>query len=153
MAEKLGLLLEVRAQERVTWSDKHRPAIDDRGVYPRAQQQPLPVWIAVGGTPASAVRAGTLGLPMVIAIIGGEPERFKSFADLYREAARRAGQVTSPGHSQRAAGSTALPALNRQISASDTTTPSRTTVNTGLAAPETALRSERQTIAVRIREM
>jgi probable LLM family oxidoreductase len=90
-AEKLGLLLEVRKQEKVTWSGRHRPPIDGRGVYPRAQQDPLPVWIAVGGTPQSAVRAGTLGLPMVIAIIGGMPERFRAFADLYREAGARAG--------------------------------------------------------------
>ena len=94
-AEKLNLLLKVRAAERVTWSGPHRPPIDDRGVYPRAQQDPLPVWIAVGGTPASAVRAGTLGLPMVIAIIGGMPERFQSFADLYREAGQRAGHDPS----------------------------------------------------------
>ncbi|HET8798976.1 MAG TPA: LLM class flavin-dependent oxidoreductase [Thermoanaerobaculia bacterium] len=90
-AEKLRLLLEIREHERVTWSGEHRPPLDDRGVYPRAQQVPLPVWIAVGGTPQSAVRAGMLGLPMVIAIIGGMPERFKPFADLYREAAQRAG--------------------------------------------------------------
>jgi probable LLM family oxidoreductase len=90
-AEKLDLLLKVRAAERVTWSGPHRPAIADRGVYPRAQQEPLPVWIAVGGTPASAVRAGTLGLPMTIAIIGGMPERFTSFVDLYRDAGKRAG--------------------------------------------------------------
>ncbi|HYC89191.1 MAG TPA: LLM class flavin-dependent oxidoreductase [Thermoanaerobaculia bacterium] len=90
-AEKLGLLLEVREHERVTWSGVHRPAIEDRGVYPRAQQAPLPVWIAVGGTPQSAIRAGTLGLPMVLAIIGGMPESFKPFVELYREAAQRAG--------------------------------------------------------------
>ena len=90
-AEKLELLLEIRANERVTWTGTHRASIDDRGIYPRAQQSPLPVWIAVGGTPASAVRAGTLGLPMVIAIIGGMPERFRPFVDLYRDAASRAG--------------------------------------------------------------
>jgi probable LLM family oxidoreductase len=94
-AEKLELLLKVRASERVTWSGRHRPPIADRGVYPRAQQEPLPVWIAVGGTPASAVRAGTLGLPLVIAIIGGMPERFRSFVDLYRDAAKRAGHDPS----------------------------------------------------------
>ncbi|HET7707053.1 MAG TPA: LLM class flavin-dependent oxidoreductase [Thermoanaerobaculia bacterium] len=93
--EKLELLLKVRASEKVTWSGKHRPPIDNRGVYPRAQQDPLPVWIAVGGTPQSAVRAGTLGLPMTIAIIGGMPERFTSFVDLYREAAQRAGHDPS----------------------------------------------------------
>ncbi|HEV7763576.1 MAG TPA: LLM class flavin-dependent oxidoreductase [Thermoanaerobaculia bacterium] len=90
-SEKLALLLKIRESERVTWSGTHRPSIDDRGVYPRSQQQPLPVWIAVGGTPQSAVRAGTLGLPMALAIIGGMPERFKSFVDLYREAGQRAG--------------------------------------------------------------
>ena len=94
-AEKLELLLAVRASERVTWSGKHRPPIDDRGIYPRSQQNPLPVWIAVGGTPQSAVRAGSLGLPMTIAIIGGMPERFTTFVDLYRDAARRAGHDPS----------------------------------------------------------
>ena len=94
-AEKLGLLLEVREHETVTWSGEHRAAIDGRGVFPRARQEPLPVWIAVGGTPQSAVRAGTLGLPMVIAIIGGMPERFKPFAEMYREAGERAGHDAS----------------------------------------------------------
>src|SRR5688500_11114129 len=94
-AKKHERLLAVRASERVTWSGKHRPPIDDRGVYPRALQNPLPVWIAVGGTPQSAVRAGTLGLPMTIAIIGGMPERFTTFVDLYRDAARRAGHDPS----------------------------------------------------------
>ena len=90
-SEKLDLLLKIRKNERVTWSGTHRAPIEDRGVYPRAQQDPLPVWIGVGGTPQSAVRAGTLGLPMVLAIIGGMPERFKPFADLYRQSAQRAG--------------------------------------------------------------
>jgi probable LLM family oxidoreductase len=90
-ATKLELLLKVRASERVSWSGMHRPAIDNRGVYPRALQNPLPVWIAVGGTPQSAVRAGTLGLPMTVAIIGGMPERFKPLIDLYRDAGQRAG--------------------------------------------------------------
>lgn len=89
--EKLALLLKIRESERVTWNGRHRPPIDNRGVYPRSQQDPLPVWIAVGGTPESAVRAGTLGLPMALAIIGGMPERFTTFVDLYREAGRRAG--------------------------------------------------------------
>ncbi len=97
-SEKLDLLLNVRDHEEVTWSGRHRAPIDGRGVYPRAQQEPLPVWIAVGGTPQSAVRAGTLGLPMVIAIIGGMPERFKQFADLYREAGARAGHDPSRLH-------------------------------------------------------
>jgi probable LLM family oxidoreductase len=89
--EKLELLLKLRAEEHVTWSGKCRPALDGQGVYPRPVQQPLPVWIAVGGTPASVVRAGTLGLPMALAIIGGEPARFAPLVNLYREAARRAG--------------------------------------------------------------
>ena len=90
-ADKLDLLLRLREDERVTWSGRHRAPIDGRGVYPRPLQQPLPVWIAVGGTPQSVVRAGTLGLPIAIAIIGGEPERFVPLVDLYRESARRAG--------------------------------------------------------------
>jgi probable LLM family oxidoreductase len=90
-AEKLALLLALRDREKITWAGKHRPSIDDRGVYPRPLQQPLPVWIAVGGTPQSVVRAGTLGLPLAIAIIGGMPERFRPFVQLYREAAQQAG--------------------------------------------------------------
>jgi alkanesulfonate monooxygenase SsuD/methylene tetrahydromethanopterin reductase-like flavin-dependent oxidoreductase (luciferase family) len=95
-AEKLDLLLEIRAHERVTWSGKHRPPLDGLGVYPRPLQNPLPVWIAVGGTPQSAIRAGALGLPMALAIIGGEPARFAPFAELHREAARRAGHEPLP---------------------------------------------------------
>ncbi len=90
-AEKLLLLLQLREHERVRWSGTHRPAIDGLGVYPRPLQRRIPVWIAVGGNPGSAVRAGTLGLPMAIAIIGGSPERFAAFAKLHREAAARAG--------------------------------------------------------------
>lgn len=90
---KLQLLLALRESEHVTWQGVHRPSIDHRGVYPRPLQQPLPVWIAVGGTPASVVRAGTLGLPLAIAIIGGMPERFVPFADLYREAGAKAGMT------------------------------------------------------------
>jgi probable LLM family oxidoreductase len=90
-AEKLDLLLAIRASERVTWSGKHRPPLQDLGVYPRPVQNPLPVWIAVGGTPQSVVRAGRLGLPLALAIIGGAPERFVPLIDLYRETARRAG--------------------------------------------------------------
>jgi probable LLM family oxidoreductase len=89
--EKLGLLLTLRESERVTWSGKHRAPIDDLGVYPRPLQDPLPVWVAVGGAPESAVRAGVLGLPMALAIIGGQPERFAPFAEIHREAAARAG--------------------------------------------------------------
>lgn len=90
-AEKLDLLLKLRQSEHVTWHGQHRPALDDLGVYPRPYQKELPVWIAVGGTPESAVRAGTLGLPMALAIIGGQPERFKPLTDLYRRAAQEAG--------------------------------------------------------------
>jgi len=90
-AEKLDLLLRLRENERVTWRGKHRPPLNDQGVYPRPEQNPIPVWIAVGGTPQSFVRAGTLGLPLAVAIIGGAPENFAPLVALYREAARRAG--------------------------------------------------------------
>ncbi len=90
-AEKLDLLLAIRAQPSVTWKGRHRPPLSGQGVYPRALQQPLPVWIASGGTPQSVVRAGMLGLPLAIAIIGGAPVRFGPLAELYREAGRRAG--------------------------------------------------------------
>lgn len=89
--EKLDLLLRLREAERVTWAGEHRAPIEDRGVYPRPVQAPLPVWVAVGGTPASVVRAAALGLPLAVAIIGGEPERFAPLVRLYREAARRSG--------------------------------------------------------------
>ena len=91
-AEHLDLLLALRDGERVTWSGAHRPALDDAGIYPRPLQDPLPVWIAVGGTPRSVVRAGILGLPLALAIIGGAPERFAPLVDLYRDAARQAGR-------------------------------------------------------------
>ena len=94
-SEKLQLLLAIRGQVHVTWSGRHRPALDGQGVYPRPVQDPLPVWIAVGGSPESVVRAGTLGLPLTIAIIGGQPERFVPLVDLYREAAARAGHDPS----------------------------------------------------------
>ena len=90
-AEKLELLLQIRADERVTWPGGRRAAIPGLGIYPRPVQDPLPVWIAVGGTPQSVVRAGALGLPMALAIIGGEPARFAPFAELYREAGGSAG--------------------------------------------------------------
>lgn len=90
-AEKLALLVELRKSERITWSGVHRPAIDGLGVYPRPLQPEIPIWVAVGGTPQSVVRAATLGLPMALAIIGGMPERFAPMVHLYREAARQAG--------------------------------------------------------------
>mgnify|MGYP001308179476 CR=1 FL=1 len=89
--EKLELLLAIRASEKVNWRGGHRPAIRNLGVYPRAVQDPLPVWIATGGNPESAIRAGTLGLPVVFAIIGGMPERFAPLVDLYKKAAAQAG--------------------------------------------------------------
>lgn len=90
-AEKLELLLKLRESERVAWAGKHRPSLLNQGVYPRPLQQPLPVWIAIGGTPESVVRAATLGLPMALAIIGGMPERFVPLTRLYREAWQEAG--------------------------------------------------------------
>lgn len=95
-AEKLELLLKLRKSEKISWSGKHRPALDNLGVYPRPVQNPLPVWVAVGGTPQSVIRAGTLGLPMALAIIGGMPERFAPFIELYREATKRAGHANLP---------------------------------------------------------
>ncbi len=90
-AEKLGLLLAVRENEHVHWAGRHRAALTGQGVYPRPLQDPLPIWLGVGGTPQSFVRAGALGLPLMIAIIGGEPRRFRPLVDLYREAGKRAG--------------------------------------------------------------
>jgi probable LLM family oxidoreductase len=94
-AEKLELLLALREQTRVTWSGRHRPALVDAGVWPRPVQEPLPVWVAVGGSPQSVIRAGTLGLPLTIAIIGGQPARFAPLVELYREAAASAGHDQS----------------------------------------------------------
>lgn len=92
-AEKLDLLLALRQSERVTWSGELRAPIKDRGVYPRPLQEPLPVWIAVGGTPQSVVRAGLLGLPLALAIIGGDPARFAPLVELYREAGAKGGHA------------------------------------------------------------
>lgn len=89
--EKLELLLALRESEHVTWAGKHRPALEGLGVYPRPLQNPLPVWVAVGGTPESVVRTGRLGLPLALAIIGGRPESFSAFARLYRESFQNAG--------------------------------------------------------------
>jgi len=90
-AEKLDLLLKLREETRVTWAGHHRPSLTGHGVWPRPAQALLPIRLGVGGTPQSFVRAGTLGLPLTVAIIGGEPHRFRPMVDLYREAGRRAG--------------------------------------------------------------
>ena len=90
-AEKLDLLLELREQTHVQWSGRHRPALTGQGVFPRPVQERIPIWLGVGGTPASFARAGALGLPLMVAIIGGEPHRFRPLVDLYREAGKRAG--------------------------------------------------------------
>jgi probable LLM family oxidoreductase len=94
-AEKLELLLQIRDQTYVTWTGKHRAALQNAGVWPRPIQDPLPVWVAVGGTPQSVVRAGALGLPLTLAIIGGQPERFVPLVDLYRQAFEAAGHEPS----------------------------------------------------------
>jgi probable LLM family oxidoreductase len=90
-SEKLDLLLKIRENTHVRWTGKHRAPLTGQAVYPRPLQNPLPIWVGVGGTPASFARAGTLGLPLMVAIIGGEPKRFRPLIDLYREAGRRAG--------------------------------------------------------------
>jgi probable LLM family oxidoreductase len=90
-AENLDLLLKIRDSEHVHWSGKHRAPLTGQGVYPRPQQNPLPIWLGVGGTPGSFARAGALGLPLMVAIIGGETRRFRPLVDLYRDAGARAG--------------------------------------------------------------
>jgi len=90
-AEKLDLLLKIRENEHVTWSGKYRPPLTGQGVYPRPLQNPLPIWLGVGGTPNSFARAGVLGLPLMVAIIGGEPRRFRPLIDLYWNAGKRGG--------------------------------------------------------------
>lgn len=92
-ASKLDLLLRIRAEERVHWAGRHRAPLTGQGVYPRPVQAELPIWLGVGGTPESFVRAGTLGLPLMVAVIGGETHRFRPLVDLYREAGRRAGHA------------------------------------------------------------
>jgi probable LLM family oxidoreductase len=89
--EKLDLLLKIRDNAIVNWSGKHRPALSGQAIYPRPLQESIPIWLGVGGTPQSFARAGYLGLPLMVAIIGGEQHRFRPLIDLYREAARRAG--------------------------------------------------------------
>jgi probable LLM family oxidoreductase len=90
-SEKLDLLLKIRENTHVHWKGRHRAALTGQAVFPRPLQNPFPIWVGVGGTPESFVRAGTLGLPLMVAIIGGEPKRFRPLIDLYREAGRRAG--------------------------------------------------------------
>ena len=92
-AEKLELLLQIRDNEVVNWSGRFRPALKNQAIYPRPVQNPLPVWLGVGGTPQSFVRAGTLGLPLMVAVIGGETHRFRPLIDLYREAGKKAGHA------------------------------------------------------------
>lgn len=91
--EKLNLLLTIRNNEFVTWKGKFRPALNNQAIYPRPLQDPIPIWIGVGGTPESFIRAGTLGLPLMVAIIGGETHRFRPLVDLYREAGKKAGHA------------------------------------------------------------
>ena len=92
-SEKLELLLTIRNNEVVNWSGKFRPALKNQSIYPRPLQNPIPIWIGVGGTPESFVRAGMLGLPLMVAIIGGETHRFRPLVDLYREAGKQAGHA------------------------------------------------------------
>ena len=91
--EKLLLLLQIRDQPRITWSGRHRAPLDDQEIHPRPLQNPMPIWVGVGGSPESVIRAGSLGLPIMIAIIGGQPDRFRPLVDLYREAGERAGHA------------------------------------------------------------
>ncbi|GEO03527.1 luciferase [Adhaeribacter aerolatus] len=91
-SEKLELLLKLNEQKKITWSGKHRPALQDQGVYPRPFQEKIPIWVAIGGTPQSIARAAKLGLPMALAIIGGMPDRFAPHVKYYREVAQAAGQ-------------------------------------------------------------
>ena len=92
-SEKLDLLLNIQKNESVTWSGKFRPALRNQAIYPRPLQDPLPIWLGVGGTPESFVRAGTLGLPLMVAVIGGETHRFRPLVDLYRDAWKKAGHA------------------------------------------------------------
>jgi probable LLM family oxidoreductase len=94
--EKLDLLIQLNEKEKITWKGKHRPPINNLGIYPRPYQPKIPIWVAVGGTPESAVRAGRLGLPMALAIIGGTPDRFVPFVNLFRQAAQKAGHPDLP---------------------------------------------------------
>ena len=115
-AEKLGLLLKIRESVRISWTGKYRSPLTGQGVYPRPVQNPLPVWLGVGGTPGSFARAGSLGLPLSVAIIGGEPHRFLPLIELYREMGRRAGhtpeQLTVSVHSHGFVGDTVEQAVD-----------------------------------------
>jgi alkanesulfonate monooxygenase SsuD/methylene tetrahydromethanopterin reductase-like flavin-dependent oxidoreductase (luciferase family) len=108
-AEKLDLLLELREDARVTWSGRHRPALADQPVFPRPVQDPLPLWVAVGGNPESVVRAGALGLPLALAIIGGEPARFAPLAELHRRSPSSTGTARCRCRSTRWASSPTPP--------------------------------------------
>jgi probable LLM family oxidoreductase len=92
-SEKLELLLKINAEEQITWSGRFRPPLNEQEIYPRPIQDKLPIWLGVGGTPASFVRAGTLGLPLMVAVIGGETHRFRRLIDLYKEAGEKAGHA------------------------------------------------------------
>ncbi|HEY0896917.1 MAG TPA: LLM class flavin-dependent oxidoreductase [Sphingobacteriaceae bacterium] len=116
-AEKLELLNQLNKSEKVTWKGNHRPSIDNRGVYPRPYQKELPVWVAVGGTPASVIRAASYGLPMALAIIGGMPARFVPFTDLYKKTYERAGH--DPAKMQLAINSHGYIAEDSQQAAND----------------------------------
>ena len=96
--EKLKLLLKIRAENPITWSGRHRAALDHQGIFPRPLQSELPIWLGVGGTPASFARAGELGLPLMVAIIGGEPHRFRPLINLYRQAGAQAGHAPEKLH-------------------------------------------------------
>jgi probable LLM family oxidoreductase len=114
--EKLDLLLKIRDNESVTWQGKFRPALNNQPVYPRPMQKKLPIWIGVGGTPESFIRAGSLGLPLMVAVIGGETFRFRPLVDAYREAGKRAGykpeQLKVGLHSLGLVGKTTAEAMN-----------------------------------------
>jgi probable LLM family oxidoreductase len=126
--EKLDLLLQLRASVEVTWSGRHRPPLVQQRVYPRPVQDPLPIWVGVGGTPESFVRAGLLGLPLMVAIIGGEPRQFAPLIDLYRRAGAHAGHAPEQlqvglhvfgyvGESTQAASDTIYPGWHRMFTA------------------------------------
>src|SRR5438270_3867408 len=111
-AEKLALLLRIRDSSHVTWSGRHRAPLSDAGVWPRPVQERLPIWVAVGGTPQSVIRAGGLGLPLTLAIIGGEPERFAPLVELYRRAVGAAENGEAPDDAEHARTPDARVAIN-----------------------------------------